>query len=58
MDEHYYQQYYVVPTQYEPMFWPELVAIVIDIFILVALGAWVLSTVRKAWKGEEVEIPL
>ena len=51
------QQYYgYYPTQYQPQFWQALVAGVIDIVIMVALGAWALSLVKKAVKGEEVEL--
>lgn len=54
----YPQQYYgYYPYQYEPMFWAALVAGIIDFIILIALGAWAFSLVRKALKGEEVEIP-
>jgi hypothetical protein len=38
-------------------FWPELVAIAIDIMILVALGSWAFSQAKKAWKGQEVGKP-
>jgi len=38
-------------------FWPELVAIAIDIMILVAIGSWVFSQAKRAFKGEEVEKP-
>ena len=51
------QQYYgYYPAQYQPQFWQALVAGVIDIVIIVALGAWALSLVKKAVKGEEVEL--
>jgi len=51
------QQYYgYSPAEYEPQFWQVLVAGVIDIVIMVALGAWALSLVKKALKGEEVEL--
>jgi len=52
------QQYYgYYPAQYEPQFWQALVAGVIDLVIMIALGAWALSLVKKALKGEEVELP-
>jgi len=52
------QQYYgYYPAHYEPQFWQALVAGVIDIVIMVALSAWALSLVKKALKGEEVELP-
>ena len=51
------QQYYKYnPAEYQPQFWQALVAGVIDIVIMVALGAWALSLVKKALKGEEVEL--
>ncbi len=53
------QQYYSsYPAEYQPQFWQALVAGVIDIVILVAMGAWALSIVKKALKGEEVKYPL
>jgi len=33
-----------------------MVAGIIDLVILVALGAWALSLVKKALKGEEVDL--
>ena len=54
---HLPQQYYgYYPAQYQPQFWQALVAGVIDIVIIIALGAWALSLVKKAVKGEEVEL--
>ena len=51
------QQYYgYYPAEYQPQFWQAIVAGVIDIVIMVALGAWALSLVKKALKGEEVEL--
>ena len=51
------QQYYEYnPVEYQPQFWQALVAGVIDIVIMIALGAWALSLVKKALKGEEVEL--
>jgi len=52
------QQYYsYYPAEYQPQFWQALVAGVIDLVIMIALGAWALSLVKKALKGEEVELP-
>lgn len=49
------QQYYVYyPAQYEPMWTTGL----INFIVVIALGAWAISLVRKAIKGEEVEYPL
>jgi hypothetical protein len=51
------QQYYsYYPAEYQPQFWQALVAGMIDIVIMIALGAWALSLVKKALKGEEVEL--
>ena len=50
------QYYYYYPAQYQPQFWQAVVAGVIDIAIMIALGAWALSLVKKALKGEEVEL--
>ena len=51
----YYDPYYPAGT-YQPQFWQGLVAGVIDIVIMVALAAWALSLVKKAFKGEEVKL--
>jgi len=59
MNDYQPQQYYGYnPTQYQPMFWQALFTGLIGIAILVAMGAWALSLVRKAVRGEEVEFPL
>jgi hypothetical protein len=51
------QQYYgYYPAEYQPQFWQALVGGVIDIVIMIALGAWALSLVKKALKGEEVDL--
>ena len=65
---HYPQQYGYYPAQpadalaqvgqYQPMFWQSIFTGLIGLAILVAMGAWALSLVRKAIKGEEVEFPL
>lgn len=52
----YPQQYDYYPSQYQPQFWQAVVAGVIDVVIMVALGAWALSLVKKAFKGEEVSL--
>ena len=53
------QQYYAYyPSEYQPQFWQAAFSGLIGIAILVAMGAWALSLVRKAIKGEEVEFPL
>jgi len=51
------QQYYsYYPAQCQPQFWQAIVAGAIDIAIMVAIGAWALSLVKKAFRGEEVEL--
>ena len=46
------------PQQYQPMFWQAAFEVLIGIAILVAMGAWALSLVRRAFRGEEVKFPL
>jgi hypothetical protein len=58
MNEYYPQQYGYYPAEYQPMFWQSIFTGLISIAILVAMGAWALSLVRRAVKGEEVEFPL
>ena len=51
------QQYYsYYPAEYQPQFWQAMIAGIIDLVIVVALGAWALSLVKKALKGEEVDL--
>ena len=51
------QQYYnYYPAEYQPQFWQAFVAGVIDIVIMIALGAWALSLAKKAFRGEEVDL--
>lgn len=56
----YPQQYtvYYPASYYWPMFFEELVPVVMGIAVMVAVGAWALSLARKALKGEEVGFPL
>jgi len=59
MNEYQPQQYYgYYPAEYQPQFWQAAFSGLIGVAILVAMGAWALSLVRKAVKGEEVEFPL
>jgi len=44
--------------QVQPVFWPQLIAIMVNSMILIALGIWVFSQGKKAWRGEEVSQPL
>jgi hypothetical protein len=50
------QQIYYYPAQYQAQQWQVIVGGVIDVVILIALGAWALSLVKKAFRGEEVEL--
>jgi hypothetical protein len=56
----YPQQYYYEysPTQYQAMQLQGAMATIAGVVMLIALGAWAFSTVRKAVKGEEVKYPL
>jgi len=53
----YYQTQHEA-AQYQVMQWQGVFTVLIGVAILVALGAWALSLVRKFLKGEEVEFPL
>jgi hypothetical protein len=58
------QQYY--PQQYTyyhaTLYWTaqlqDLIPVVVGIAMMVAVGAWALSLVKKAFRGEEVKFPL
>ena len=50
------QYYYNYPTEYQPQFWQAMIAGIIDLVIVIALGAWAFSLVKKTFKGEEVEL--
>ncbi len=53
------QQYYeYYPAEYQPQFWQTAFSSLVGIAMLIAVGAWAFSLVRKALKGEEVEFPL
>jgi hypothetical protein len=54
----YPQEYYYYPDQYQVMQWQGILGTLMGIAILIAMGAWALSLVRKAFKGEEIEFPL
>ena len=51
----YYDPYYPAGA-YQPQFWQVLIGGVIDLVMLVALGAWALSLVKKSFRGEEVHL--
>jgi len=50
--------YVYSPAQYQAMQWQGLLGTLMGVVILVAMGAWALSLVKKAIKGEEVKYPL
>ena len=54
----YPEEYYYSPAQYEVMQWQGILGTLMGIAILVAMAAWAFSLVRKAFKGEEVKVPL
>ena len=54
----YPQEYYYSPAQYQAMQWQSIFTVLIGVAVLVAMGAWALSLVRKVFKGEEVKFPL
>lgn len=56
MNDYLPQQYYYYPVQYQPTAWPAIFAVIVDLVILVALGAWALSLARAALRGEEVKL--
>jgi hypothetical protein len=51
-----YQNYY--PSQYQASQWQGVVGTLMGVVMLIAMGAWALSLVKKAFKGEEVKFPL
>ena len=55
----YPEEYYVYnPAQYQAMQWQGIVGTLMGVVMLIAMGAWALSLVKKAFKGEEVKFPL
>jgi len=60
----YPQQYDPPPYSYYPAtyYWSsqlqDLIPVVVGIAMMVAVGAWALSVVKKAFRGEEVKFPL
>ncbi len=57
-EEYTGSQYAYYPTQYQVMQWQGILGTLMEVAILVAMGAWAFSLVRKAFKGEEVGFPL
>ena len=58
MNQYPQEYYYYQPAQYQPQFWQTAFSGLVGIAMLIAMGAWAFSLVRKAFKGEEVEFPL
>ena len=54
----YPQEYYYAPAQYQAMQWQGIVGTLMGVVMLVAMGAWAFSLVKKSFKGEEVKFPL
>jgi hypothetical protein len=55
----YPPEYYVYsPLEYQVQQWQGLIGTLMGVAMLVAMGAWALSQVKKAVKGEEVKYPL
>ncbi|WP_322354536.1 cytosine permease [Dehalococcoides sp.] len=50
------QNYY--SYQYQALQWQGVVGTLMGVVMLIAMGAWALSLVKKAFKGEEVKFPL
>jgi uncharacterized membrane protein len=57
-EEYTQPQYAYYPTQYQVMQWQSIFTVLVGVAVLVAMGAWAFSLVRKAFKGEEVKFPL
>ena len=55
LPQEYYEYY---PAEYQPQFWQAAFSGLVGMAMLVAVGAWAFSLVRKAVKGEEVKFPL
>ena len=56
----YPQEYDYVysPAQYQAMQWQGILGTLMGVVMLVAMGAWAFSLVKKSLKGEEVKFPL
>jgi len=55
----YPQEYYThSPAQYQAMQWQGILGTLMGVVMLVAMGAWAFSLVKKSLKGEEVKFPL
>jgi uncharacterized membrane protein len=51
-----YDNYYL--AQYQATQWQSIFTVLAGVAVLIAMGAWALSLVKKAFKGEEVQFPL
>ena len=54
----YPEEYYYSPAQYQAMQWQGIMGTLMGVAMLVAMGAWAFSVVKKAVNGEEVKFPL
>ena len=55
----YPQEYYTYyPAQYQVMQLQGILGALMGVAMLVAMGAWAFSLVKKSLKGEEVKFPL
>ena len=54
----YPEEYYYSPAQYQSMQWQGIMGTLMGVAMLVAMGAWAFSLVKKSFKGEEVKFPL
>lgn len=51
------QEYGAQLQSVQPVFWQGVMVAMVNIMILIALGSWAFSQVKKAVKGEEVARP-
>ncbi len=58
MNQYALQTYYYPAASYWATQLQGLIPVVVEIAMIVAMGAWALSLVKKAFKGEKVEFPL
>ncbi len=58
MNQYALQTYYYPAASYWATQLQDLIPVVVGIAMMVAVGAWALSLVKKAFKGEEVKFPL
>jgi hypothetical protein len=54
----YQQEAYYPTAAYWTAQFQGVISVVVSIAVAVAMGAWALSLVKKALKGEEVKFPL